>query len=135
MLRAIAHCDAKGNAIEREFKFAMLEMDSRYAQIKIARDEVRLGKDEVEQARERYNEGLADNRELIDAQQRLADATKQSIAEQLILESNFAVSAQVMQEFIANALRKKSLGISESQIDATMELLGHVPVSVSMDGV
>ena len=57
-----------------------------------------------------------------------ADATKQSIAEQLILESNFAVSAQVMQEFIANALRKKSLGISESQIDASMELLGHVPV-------
>jgi len=62
------------NEIEREFKFAMLEMDSRYAQIEIAWDEVRLGKDEVEQARERYNEGLADNRELIDAQQRLADA-------------------------------------------------------------
>jgi outer membrane protein TolC len=62
------------NQIERQFKFAMLEMDSRYAQIEIARDEVRLGNDEVEQARERYNEGLADNRELIDAQQRLADA-------------------------------------------------------------
>ncbi len=62
------------NAIERQFKFAMLDMDSRYAQIEIARDEVRLGMDEVEQARERYNEGLADNRELIDAQQRLADA-------------------------------------------------------------
>jgi len=62
------------NEIERQFKFAMLDMDSRYAQIEIARDEVRLGKDEVEQARERYNEGLADNRELIDAQQRLADA-------------------------------------------------------------
>lgn len=62
------------NAVEREFKFAMLDMDSRYAQIEIARDEIRLGKDEVEQARERYNEGLADNRELIDAQQRLADA-------------------------------------------------------------
>lgn len=62
------------NEIQREFKFAMLEMDSRYAQIEIARDEVRLGNDEVDQARERYNEGLADNRELIDAQQRLADA-------------------------------------------------------------
>lgn len=62
------------NSIERQFKFAILEMDSRYAQIEIARDEVRLGKDEVEQARERYHEGLADNRELIDAQQRLADA-------------------------------------------------------------
>lgn len=62
------------NEIERQFRFAMLDMDSRYAQIEIARDEVRLGKDEVKQARERYNEGLADNRELIDAQQRLADA-------------------------------------------------------------
>jgi outer membrane protein TolC len=60
--------------IEREFKFAMLDMDSRYAQIEIAREEIRLGRDEVELARERYNEGLADNRELIDAQQRLADA-------------------------------------------------------------
>lgn len=62
------------NTIDREIKFAMLDLKSRYAQIDIARDEVRLGKDEVEQARERYNEGLADNRELIDAQQRLADA-------------------------------------------------------------
>lgn len=66
--------DELNNAVEREFKFALLEMDSRYAQIEIAHDEVRLGQDEVEQARERYNEGLADNRELIDAQQRLADA-------------------------------------------------------------
>ena len=57
-----------------------------------------------------------------------ADETKQAVAEQLILEADFAISAQVMQEFIANALRKKSLGISESQIEATMELLGYVPV-------
>ena len=64
------------NDIEQEFKFAMLDMDSRYAQIEFARDEVRLGFDEVEQARERYQEGLADNTELIDAQQRLADAER-----------------------------------------------------------
>ena len=62
------------NRIEREFRFAMIEMDSRYAEIEIARDEIRLGHDEVEQAELRYREGLADNRELIDAQQRLADA-------------------------------------------------------------
>ncbi len=62
------------NEIEREFEFALLDMDSRYEQIEFARDEVRLGMDEVEQARERYREGLADNRELIDAQQNLADA-------------------------------------------------------------
>ncbi|MGJ8638739.1 MAG: TolC family protein [Opitutaceae bacterium] len=62
------------NRIQREFRFAMIDMDSRYAQIDIAKDEIRLGRDEVEQATERYREGLADNRELIDAQQRLADA-------------------------------------------------------------
>lgn len=64
------------NQIEREFKFSLLEMESRYAQIEIARDEIRLGKDEVAQARERYEEGLADNRELIDAQQNLSDAER-----------------------------------------------------------
>jgi outer membrane protein TolC len=64
------------NQIEREFKFSILEMDSLYAQIEIARDEVRLGRDEVEQANERYREGLGDNRELIDAQIRLADAER-----------------------------------------------------------
>lgn len=62
------------NRINREFRFAMIDMDSRYAQIEIARDEIRLGRDEVDQAAERYREGLADNRELIDAQQRLSDA-------------------------------------------------------------
>lgn len=64
------------NEIEREFKFALLDMESRYEQIEFARDEVRLGMDEVEQARERYREGLADNRELIDAQQNLANAER-----------------------------------------------------------
>ncbi|MDP4878936.1 MAG: TolC family protein, partial [Opitutales bacterium] len=63
-----------GNRIQREFRFAMIDMDSRYAQIEIARDEIRLGRAEIEQAEERYREGLADNRELIDAQQRLSDA-------------------------------------------------------------
>jgi outer membrane protein TolC len=62
------------NEIEREFEFALLDMESRYEQIEFARDEMRLGMDEVKQARERYREGLADNRELIDAQQNLADA-------------------------------------------------------------
>ncbi len=64
------------NQIEREFKFALVEMDSLYAQITIAREEVRLGLDEVELARERYREGLADNLELIDAQQRLSEAER-----------------------------------------------------------
>jgi outer membrane protein TolC len=62
------------NQVAREFKFSLLEMESRYAQIEVARDEMRLGQDEVEQARERYREGLGDNRELIDAQTSLANA-------------------------------------------------------------
>ena len=45
---------------------------------------------------------------------------------QLVL--GFAVSAQVLQEFIANALRKKALGISETGIDAFLELAGLLPV-------
>ncbi len=57
-----------------------------------------------------------------------ADVEKQAIAGSLITETDFALSAQVLQEFIANALRKKILGISEGQIDATMELAGRVPV-------
>jgi outer membrane protein len=67
------------NRIEREYRIAMLEMDSRYEQMGIARDEVRLGGDEVEQAEERYRAGLADNTELIDAQQRLADAEQSNL--------------------------------------------------------
>ena len=42
----------------------------------LARKQIDLGHDEVEQAELRYREGLADNRELIDAQQRLADAER-----------------------------------------------------------
>ncbi len=57
-----------------------------------------------------------------------ADVEKQVIANSLILETDFALSTQVLQEFIANALRKKILGISENKIDVTMELAGHVPV-------
>lgn len=56
------------------------------------------------------------------------DSQKQRQAQQLILSTRFALSAQVLQEFIANALRKKALGISEANIDATLELASHVPV-------
>lgn len=56
------------------------------------------------------------------------DAAKKQRATDLILNSNFALSAQVLQEFIANSLRKKTLGITEAGIDAAMELAGHVRV-------
>ena len=62
------------NHIEQQFRVAQIEMAARYAEIAIAGDEIRLGRDEVAQAEQRYRAGLADNRELIAAQQRLADA-------------------------------------------------------------
>ena len=57
-----------------------------------------------------------------------ADRVKQQRAEKLILNTSFALSAQVLQEFIANALKKKALGISEANIDAMLELASHVKV-------
>jgi predicted nucleic acid-binding protein len=57
-----------------------------------------------------------------------ADREKRQRAEELILRTRFALSAQVLQEYIANALKKKSLGISEANIDATLELATHCPV-------
>lgn len=57
-----------------------------------------------------------------------ADAEKRERAQTLMIEERFALSAQVLQEFIANALRKKALGLTEANIDATLELASHVPV-------
>lgn len=56
------------------------------------------------------------------------DASKRQVAENLILNRPFAISAQVLQEFIANALRKPRLGISESNIDATLQMAARVRV-------
>lgn len=56
------------------------------------------------------------------------DAGKRQVAEDLILNHPFAISAQVLQEFIANALRKPLLGITESNIDATLQLAAMVRV-------
>jgi predicted nucleic acid-binding protein len=57
-----------------------------------------------------------------------ADRAKQQRAEALILNTPFVLSVQVLQEFIANALRKKALGITEANIDAMLELASHVRV-------
>jgi outer membrane protein len=62
--------------IEREFRTALFEMNARYKEIELAEQEIEFGHIEVEQAFSRYHEGLVDNRELIDAQQRLADAER-----------------------------------------------------------
>jgi outer membrane protein TolC len=62
--------------IESEFRTALFDMHSRYQEIELAGQEIDHGHDEVQQADLRYREGLADNRELIDAQQRLSDAER-----------------------------------------------------------
>jgi predicted nucleic acid-binding protein len=56
------------------------------------------------------------------------DAEKRKAAENLLLQGSFALSAQVLQEFIANALRKPRLGISETNIDATLQMASMVRV-------
>ena len=56
------------------------------------------------------------------------DAGKRKVAENLILNNPFAISTQVLQEYIANALRKPRLGITESNIDATLEMAAMVRV-------
>lgn len=58
-----------------------------------------------------------------------ADAAKRLRAQALIVDKRFGLSAQVLQEFIANALRKKSLGLTEANIDALLELASQVPVA------
>lgn len=57
-----------------------------------------------------------------------ADASKQRIAASLIGNCKFGISGQILQEFVANALRKPELGISEQGIDALLELSAEVPV-------
>ncbi len=56
------------------------------------------------------------------------DAAKQRRAADLIQNTSYGLSSQVLQEFLANALRKKALGITKKQMDATLELATHVPV-------
>ena len=56
------------------------------------------------------------------------DAEKRQRATALMLDAPFALSSQVLQEFISNALRKKVLGITESGIDAMLELASKVSV-------
>ena len=56
------------------------------------------------------------------------DARKKQIASAIIVSVDFAISTQVVQEFLANALGKKSLGFTESGIEATLESLRSITV-------
>ena len=60
--------------ISSELRLARQDASSRYAQIAVAEKSSRLAEETLRLARARYNEGVADNREIIEAQTQLAVA-------------------------------------------------------------
>ncbi|MBL9201510.1 MAG: TolC family protein [Opitutaceae bacterium] len=60
--------------ISSELRLARQDASSRYAQIEVAEKNSRLAEEQLRLARARYNEGVADNREVIEAQAQLAFA-------------------------------------------------------------
>ncbi len=61
--------------ISSELLFAWQDLRSRLAQIEVAEENFSLAEDELRLARTRFEQGVADNREVIDAQNRLAQAS------------------------------------------------------------
>jgi predicted nucleic acid-binding protein len=63
------------------------------------------------------------------------DKEKKGIASELIGSLDFSISSQVIQEFISNALGKKSLGLGESNITALLASLDEeqvLPVTLDL---
>jgi outer membrane protein len=60
--------------ISSELRLAAQDANSRNAQITVAQDGLRLAQEELRLAQQRYQQGVADNREVVDAQNRLAVA-------------------------------------------------------------
>ena len=56
------------------------------------------------------------------------DQPKKQIAAALIVSLDFCLSSEVIQEYLSNALGKKRLQITETQIQTTLECLAHVTV-------
>ena len=60
--------------IESEYRLVLQDLDSRAGQVDLARRVVSLSERELELARIRFEEGVADNSDVVDAQAALADA-------------------------------------------------------------
>jgi outer membrane protein TolC len=58
--------------ISSELRFAVQDATSRNAQVAVAEKGLRLAQEELRLARQRYQQGVADNREVVEAQNRLA---------------------------------------------------------------
>jgi outer membrane protein TolC len=61
--------------ISSELRLAAQDARSRFAQVEVAERSLRLAQDELELARRRYEQGVADNREVVEAQNRFAQAS------------------------------------------------------------
>jgi outer membrane protein len=68
------------NQIALDVKTALINLDSARSQVRVANLGVQLSKEEVDQARDRFNEGVANNIEVIQAQDSLARANDNQIA-------------------------------------------------------
>src|ERR1700730_10585196 len=68
------------NQIALDVKTALINLDSARSQVKVANLGVQLSKEEVDQARDRFNAGVANNIEVIQAQDSLARANDNQIA-------------------------------------------------------
>jgi outer membrane protein len=62
-------------AISAEVRLAVQNIRSRHAQVDVAEKSLRLAQDELRLAQIRFEQGVADNREIIEAQNRLAQAS------------------------------------------------------------
>jgi len=69
--------------ISSEIRLALQDAGSRNAQIAVANTSVRLSQEELRLAQQRYQQGVADNREVVEAQNRLA------VAEDNLVEAVF----------------------------------------------
>jgi outer membrane protein len=68
------------NSIALDVKTALINLDSARSQVRVANLGVQLSKEEVDQARDRFNAGVANNIEVIQAQDSLARANDNQIA-------------------------------------------------------
>ncbi len=68
------------NQIALDVKTSLINLDSARSQVKVANLGVQLSKEEVDQARDRFNAGVANNIEVIQAQDSLARANDNQIA-------------------------------------------------------
>ncbi len=69
----------KENQIRTEYQLAVTEIETRFDQIELVRMQLELGKQELQLARNRFEQGVADNREVTDAQAALAAANDQLV--------------------------------------------------------